>query len=456
MQACQVTHYQKQAQFHDLFLDSKLEEAAELLDKQKRSKYRKARLLYYLNRGVVSHLMQRYEASNYFFEQAHLVCESFSIKPLDEIAASLLNPTLADYRGEDHELLLLHYYKVLNFLQLGQRESALVECRRLNIKLSQLGSKYGNIDKYRRDAFVHTLMGLVYQANHEYNNAFIAYRNAIEIYQDDYKRFFGVEVPEQLKKDLIYTAYKTGFHGQVDRYRREFKLNYDPTQEPAPRDVIFLWHNGLGPIKDVWSIDFALIKGDAGTVIFRNEELGLSFPFTLPASNEGSSIADLELIRVVFPKYLERPLLYKGAYVVTTDGKQQTLELLEDIHAIACKVLKQRMVMELGKSLLRLALKKGVEHQIRKQNQLLGAAWGVFGFSTEQADTRNWQTIPHSIYYTRVNLPQGKHSVVFKVLPADESSCNVSQDQQFDFELSQDQTVFQVVNSPAARSDKSP
>ncbi len=30
---------------------------------------------------------------------------------------------------------------------------------------------------------------------------------------------------------------------------------------------------------------------------------------------------------------------------------------------------------------------------------------------TEKADTRNWQTLPHSIYYTRVKLPEGDHDI---------------------------------------------
>ena len=201
LQACHVTYYQKHAKFHELFLAKRFEEADTLLAKDKLTGRCRTRLLYYLNSGIVAHLMQRYEASYFFFEQAHLTFENFPSSPLNEVMGFVISPTLTDYRGEDHELLLLHYYKALNFLQLGQQESALVECRRLNIKLNQLSDKYSSANKYRRDAFIHTLMGLVYQANHEYNNAFIAYRNATEIYQEDYKHLFGLEAPNQLKRD---------------------------------------------------------------------------------------------------------------------------------------------------------------------------------------------------------------------------------------------------------------
>ncbi|MHA7877867.1 MAG: COG3014 family protein [Bacteroidota bacterium] len=451
LQSCHVAYYQKDAQFHKLFTASKWAQAEAQLAKDKRAERRKTRLLYYLNRGVVAHLMQQYAASNYFFEQAYFTCEDFLAKPLDEALALVLNPSVTDYKGEDHEVLLLHYYKVLNFLQLGQYQDALVECRRLNIRLNQLSDKRSKANQYKRDAFVHTLMGLVYQANHEYNDAFIAYRNAVEIYQEDYKRLFGLDVPEQLKKDLIYTAYKTGLHDQVAQYKRLFKLNYDPAQETLCGNAVFLWNNGLGPVKDAWRIDFVLKHGAGGAVTFSNKALGLSFPFTLPNNGNNEAIRALKLIRVTFPKYRERPLIYNQACVLTSDGRKQLFERLEDINAISFRVLRQRMVLELSKSLLRVALKKATEYQIRKQNKTLGTLVQGINFLTEKADTRSWQTIPHSVYYARLRLPEGVHQVAFQAYSG-QLPCTTSQNQKFSLALRNGQTVFQIVNSPIAKS----
>ena len=450
LQACHVTYYQTDAKFRKLFTDSKLEEADAQLAKDKHAEKRKTRLLYYLNRGVVAHLMQRYEASNHFLEQAYLACESFSTKPLDEALALVINPTITDYRGEVHEILLLHYYKALNFLQLGQNIEALVECRRLNIRLNQLSDKYSSVHKYRRDAFIHTLMGLVYQANHEYNNAFIAYRNAVEIYQEDYQRLFGIDVPEQLKKDLVYTAYKTGLHDQVDKYQQEFQLDYDPTAEDALGDVVFLWNNGLGPVKDACNIDFTLMRREEGSVVvFRNEELGLFFSFPLPGYGKDDALLDLKRIRITFPKYRERSLVYNRAYLCTSGGERQALEIVENVNSIAFQVLRQRMVRELSKSLLRVALKKAAEYQMRKQDKMLGILIGSLNFFTERADTRSCQTMPHSIYYARVKLPTGTHRVAFQASTG-RLPCATDYHQEFCFQTCHNQTVFQVVNSPVS------
>lgn len=406
------TYYTKLSKFHQLFLNEKISEADHLLAKDKRSARGRGRLLYYLNRGVTHHLMQQYKESNEFFEQAYFIYQDFTSKPIDEALSFLINPSVKEYRGEEHEILLIHYYKALNYLQLHNLSAALVECRRLNIQLNQLSDKYNSPNTYRRDAFIHVLMGLIYQANHEYNNAFIAYRNAVEIYQEDYKKLFGLKIPLQLKKDLIYTAYKMGFDDQVSYYKNQFQLAYNPEDEPSTGDIICLWNNGLGPIKHESILNFILIKGAGGIVNFVNEELGLIFPFPIDSDTE-EGLGNLHLLRVAFPQYIERPLLYEKG-TIKVGNNIYDLEQLEDINAISFKVLNERMIWEFSKTLLRVALKKLAEHQLRKQNEILGTLLGVVNFATERADTRNWQTIPHSIYYSRLRLPEGTHQISFR------------------------------------------
>jgi uncharacterized protein len=61
--------------------------------------------------------------------------------------------------------------------------------------------------------------------------------------------------------------------------------------------------------------------------------------------------------------------------------------------------------------LLRLTLKKVAEHQAKKENKDAGAAIGLINYLTEQADTRGWNSLPHTINYTRVTLPTGPQEV---------------------------------------------
>ena len=97
------TYYTRLSKFHQLFLNEKIVEADHLLAKDKRAARGRSRLLYYLNLGVTHHLLQQYKESNEFFEQAYLIYQDFTSKPVDEALSFLINPTITEYRGEDHE-----------------------------------------------------------------------------------------------------------------------------------------------------------------------------------------------------------------------------------------------------------------------------------------------------------------------------------------------------------------
>ena len=444
MSSC-LTHYQLNYQFYKSFENGNFEQAQKSLASDKKGPTGKAKLIYQLNQGIVHQMLGQYEASNQFFEQAYILGEDYRKNYLNEALAYLTNPLIIQYRGEDFELLLIHYYKAINFLHLGDKEKALVECRRMNIKLNAMSDKYQSENKYKRDAFIHTLMGLVYDANKDYNNAFIAYRNAINIYQEDYKRLFNIDVPHQLKLDVMRTAYLMGFQEELQFYEREFKMTFQK-EDAGQGDLIFLWHNGFGPIKSEWSINFAINRLDS-RVVFINDGLGLEFPFPLEMredddGNEIDPLGGLSAVRVAFPKYIERPVYFQSAEL-QANGQVRPLELAENLNAIARKTLKERMLIDLGKALLRLAIKKGSEELLRKEDKDgLASILSVINAATEQADTRAWQAIPHSIYYTRMPLAPGEQKVTLNTqAPAGTRSFD------FVFNINQGETIFHTFHS---------
>jgi hypothetical protein len=306
----------------------------------------------------------------------------------------------------------------------------------VDIKLGLLSDKYKKDNRYKKDAFLHTLMGIIYEADRDYNNAFIAYRNAMEIFENNYKTLYNMGPPEQLRYDLIRSAAKTGFHDEVAYYEKKYGIKYQP-DDPNNGQLVFFWMNGLGPVKDQWNINFFINRNaGANMIYFENKELGWSFPFYYEKDPKkpDDGLASLEFIRLALPRYLERPLVYSSASL-TANGVPKRLEPVEDISAIASQSLKDRVMRELGESLLRLALKKAAEYTAREQNEQLGAAVGIVNFLTEQADTRNWQTLPHSIYYTRMSLPPGEQEI--KLQPNGQAA-----EQTFKVNIKKGQTEF--------------
>ena len=174
-----ATYYQKSLIFQQHFVKGEIEEANKTLDKNKKAAKDQNRLLYFLQKGVVLQMMGQYEESNKFLEEAYLFTEDYRKSYTKEAASILINPMVKPYTGEDHELVLTHYFKVLNYLRMRQFEEALVECRRVNNKLNQLNDRYEKKkNRYKRDAFAMNLMGIAYESSGDINNAFIAYRNA--------------------------------------------------------------------------------------------------------------------------------------------------------------------------------------------------------------------------------------------------------------------------------------
>lgn len=409
-----ATWYQRTAAFQQAVGQGEFEQAEKLLQKDKKQARDKNKILYYLNLGYVNFMLGNFEQSNAAFETAEQLTEEQRRNVLTEAAVLVSNPEIRPYKPEDFEVIMINFYKALNYLQMNNMEDALVEARKINIRLQQLNDKYpDHKNRYQRDAFAQLLIGLIYDAAGDANNAFIAYRNAYDTYQSDYVKNFNLPAPEQLKKDLLRTAYTLGFKAELSQYEKEFGLKYTP-EPPSPNgQLVLFWLNGFGPVKAEWGVTFTKIDQGDGAVVFHNEELGLTFPFFWGSGysdDDRNSLADLEVVRAVFPKYVERPLAYtKG--LLRYGNKNYLLQEAEDINQIAFKTLHDRMVRELSTSLLRVATKQGIKQAASKQNEWLGLAVGLANAFTEKADTRNWQTLPYSISYTRVPLHDTENQI---------------------------------------------
>ncbi len=409
--ACQTFYQQHQKLANALQQNdyAKAEKQAQKMQKKKNQ------LLYYLHQGSIAHMQQQYIRSNYLLEKAHRYQAVNNQSWLQASFDSIANTQLKDYQGEIHEILLLYYYKILNFLQLQKYTHALVECRRLDIQLKKLKELYQTNHKknytYARDAFIHMLMGIVYQINHAYNDAYIAYKHAIQIYEEDYLPYFDIDIPEQLKQDILYVAYQIGFYKEMAMYERKFNKQYHPPKQKKTKEIICFWHNGLGPIKDTSYLVFLLFKNQAGILHFENEEHQLSFAFPC-VGNEGSKhwSEHIKMLKVAFPKYVERNPIYDEASI-NCQGKKYPLVLVQNIHAIATQVLKQQRKKILAKTLLKLAIKKSSTYMIGQKNKPLAFALDLWYFLTEKTDTRHWQTIPYAIYYTRITVPEDTDTI---------------------------------------------
>lgn len=410
--------------------------AASSLDNNKLLKKNRNHLLYLLERGKVCHLLNQWDSSNRYFNEADQVMEDARTSAKDIAVGTLLNPMMQAYKGEDFEKYLVHYYKALNYLQLGETDDALVEARRITLRINTQEDKIGNKNKYSEDAFSLMLQGLIYEKGNDVNNAFIAYRNAADVYLKNNGSYYGTEMPQQLKKDLLRTARANGFMDEVSRYEKLLNITLAKEEtSPEGGELILFWENGSAPVKQQEDLFFTLFKDAGGNFMFTDAAGLYHVPFDF---NSGYSQSDVKLenlrsFRVALPKYEAQPLIYSGAGL-QVNNQTFSLEPVENVNTLAFSTLKERMLKELSSTLTRLAVKKLAEAAIRPkeeknddknkteeqkkkdkrekaQREALALGLQIFNFATEKADTRNWQSLPHTIYYTRVPLQKGVNTI---------------------------------------------
>lgn len=432
-QSCS-TYNSKTADIEADLFSGDFNQAVNSIDQNKFLLKSRNRLLYLMEKGKIEHLLGNYESSNALFEEAYiLIDDKIKTNAGQAVAAKFTNPMAEPYKGEDFEKVTIHYYKALNYFNMGMPNEALVEARRINIKLYEINENYvENKNKYSEDAFSQILQGIMYESVGDINNAFIAYRNAEVIYTRNGGEYFGVQMPQQLKDDLLRTSKAMGFTQEYEDYRKQFNIPAEPTapkgkkgsKAPAPvnkepevtGEAVVFWENGLGPAKDQIVITAA---GGGGIFYGSYYDEGQLEEIIIPIP-PGANIGNINAIAI--PKYRKRESYYSKA-TVTVRGQEKPFELAQDFYPIAKQCLKDRMLRETIDLVLRFATKKATSAGLGLlADNFLGDGAGdlvklgadAAGAATEKADTRNWQSLPSAISYARLPLHEGDNSFVIK------------------------------------------
>ncbi len=410
------SYYDLVFDYHTALNAGNYKKAQTELERSKFLKKKRNKILLNLELGKAFHLQQLYDSSNYFFNQADLLMDDRTVVA-DVSASVLVNEAITRYKGEDVERVLIHYYKALNYLYLNEDDDALVEAKRINLRLAELGDKQLMDGKrYKSDAFAHTLQGFVYERLNDYNNAFIAYRNAYELYEKNTSlQYLGTVLPLQLQKDLINSAHKSGFYTDRDYYCDKFKMPFASVKDTAKNELLFIWENGLSPIKQQQDVFLFLVKGVGGDLMFADKAGTINIPVILPQdkNKKDVSLADFNMVHVAYPTYVDVPLFYTGLNI-SSNNSTYAPALAENVTFISHENLKERFLKEMTLTVSRLVLKKIAEAELKKENELAGALLGITGALTEKADTRNWQSLPSEISYTRIPVNKGSNTLYLK------------------------------------------
>lgn len=408
---CQSSFYASTYSFNQQYEQRNYKQAIEELNNTRLLKKKdRNKVLYYLNYATLLQHLGNYEESITYFNLAdQYIAEHNTLTLADAALTIATNSMKTNYRTESFEQIMLHYYQAINYISINNYEEAIVECRKMNEELQKLDDyRKDNGKHYTNDAFGHYVMGILYETIGDYNNAFIAYRNALNIYDSDYQTLYATTTPESLKKAAIRVAYAVGFKQEANELEKKYKIQN--LQNGDVGHLILFVEDGNSPIKSEHIFNFTKGSG-SGVMSYVSDDGSLDIPIILPTkSSNNQSVSDIKSVTMALPKYVSRTnKLPSNIYQI--DGQIYMASMVENLNKIAPQSLKDRFWRELGVALLRVGAKQALSSAVSKQNEWIGLAISVTQAVTEKADTRNWQTLPACIRIIDTELSVGQHKI---------------------------------------------
>lgn len=325
-------------------------------------------LLYLMDLGIAYYRAKRYGEAVTTFQKADKLAEMKDYTSVtQEVGSVILNDTVKVYKGDDYEKILINTYLAMAYALQGKWESALVECRRVNHKLDIMINT-GKLP-YERNAFAKYLAAVLFEAQGEYDDAFVDYRQLLNWRKKDPPDYLGV--------GLLRMAEKQHAEQELEQYRKEFPKVGKYRIGKGEGEIVFLLEQGKAPVK-VESPSFRLV-----------------------------------------PEMRKRFYTSQHAWLRDSKGKFRVrTETYYDIEATAIKELSERIAGIAAKKVAGVVAKELIAHQVEKSSDspLLGALTSIFLHASDGADLRSWTTLPATLQLARVVVPAGRHDIVLDMV----------------------------------------
>ncbi len=380
-------------------------------------KEKKDDLLYLIERGYLAHEAGHYDTSNIYFDRAELRAEELYTKSISgEIASLVTSDNILPYRGYPHELVLIHYYRAFNYLKLGKVESALVEARKANQRLTQLQDEKEGKSTYKNDAFMQYFTAMLYDSEGEHNDAVVAYRDAYRGF-DEYAKLYGAKPPPGLVSDLHASLQRIGAVDEAGVLLERFPALEKESQLRMRTNAVVFVETGFTPYLDAVNITIPIFEEKDSR--YRNCNDCEDEYAAVIVDRYGNDIyawrrRDLSLDHVLhfsFPMMVDFPTEAYSVEVVAPVGRAMPPTLAEPIDAIAKKSFNEKIPKILIKAVARALVKEFARTRAKKEDAALGALVNIFNIATERADTRSCLFLPNAIWMVQAELPPGTHQL---------------------------------------------
>lgn len=400
----QVAHYEN---IEREFSTRQYERAVEEIEKARNEgKYEnKDRVLFYLDMGIALHNAGKYEESNRYLSRAEMAIEENFTKSISKLAASMvLNDNVLDYPGEDYEDIFTNILMALNYIHLNNLEDAMVEARKIDVKLSRLESKY----KRMADELSKSKQKIKFKSGKTdlRNSALGSYMSMI------FYNHLGKFDDARIDRSRVLKATRANLRAFLEEVLKPSKEN-----KVAVYAICFA---GKSPVKSPLELSLDLNTDlKLGRIIIPGKrDSGLFFKY------EGDK--DLTF-KFAVPTITDRKTRIKSVRLLVDGQPEGEMSLLEDFSYVAKKtfeVKKPIIYLRAGiRSYIKTMANIKATEEIDKKTEgekLLGA---ILKFTTdrvteysESADLRCWRTMPGDAYVGRIDLSPGIYDITIEYI----------------------------------------
>ncbi len=356
-------------------------------------------LLWALQRGMVERQRQNYEASNTWFDRAEGMIQYFDYDSgtLDVVGSTLVNENVLPYRGAAYDGIMVNTYKALNYMALGDDDSARVEFNRamerqrrarerfakeIAQQQKELDKKKTNrsvdydktLDSENTQSVIRSKYSSLYnfEAYPDFVNPFSTYLGGV---------FFAMTADPDKAVDLLKES--AGMVVDNETVMQDFAdvdrwLDSGRSLQPA---VWVIYENGLGPVKEEFRVDLPLYLVSKDVYY-----AGIALPKITPRSQATSKLQVQDQ-----NDWVDSEVISEMDRVIQTEfAKVFPGILARALVSAAARVVVQEALTDRGST----------------EAQLMGFAASIYSYATTAADLRMWTGLPKDFQVARVPMPE--------------------------------------------------
>lgn len=316
-------------------------------------------VVYLLEYGTAQQMAGNFDESNKAFLKAEDLTDIKDYHSVSRIAGSLLlNQGMIQYKGDDYEKVLINAMLAVNFLMQNKLESAQVETRKLNDKLYKF--RFEGKKDYDQNPFAFYLSALIWEANRNWDSAYIDFKKAYELNPGMY----------YLKEDLIRAATQARRTEDLAKWKSLFP-EVKPANLKDQGEVVVIFQQGWGPRK----------------------QPDPSFP----------------RVPKLYPLFSETV----RARVEVDGGESEITQTAVDVTDVSIKNLEEQYASLVAMRMAGLATKAVVVDQVRqkqKNSPIADLLWIGLNLA-DQADLRQWVSLPSSFQVAKLRLKPGTYKI---------------------------------------------